>query len=271
MTAPGSPRRGLTSARLTRWLPHLCSAAQPHPASCEPVDHSPPGSSLHGVLQPRTLEWGARPPPGHLPDAGIEPVSPASAVGFFTRAPAGHRPSSPPLVSACTASGPITALPTPARATFHAWDVPTHASFRCRASRQTNLQKSLPSNPAGRLVSLGSVAPSSHRLDESSSQRTARLPPTLGKNSSGPVINTLSTVLVWGAPSICAQYRPNECNQSINQSIRSIKQVCAESLLRLMFANRLLISLHCNITPPPPTHTYIHTHFKAKNKWKLRG
>ena len=25
----------------------------------DPVDYSPPGSSIHGILQARTLEWGA--------------------------------------------------------------------------------------------------------------------------------------------------------------------------------------------------------------------
>ena len=51
------------------------------------MDCSPPGSSVHGVLQARILEWVATPPPGDLPDPGIEPaalMSPASAGGFFT-------------------------------------------------------------------------------------------------------------------------------------------------------------------------------------------
>ena len=26
---------------------------------CDPMDCSPPGSSVHGILQARTLEWGA--------------------------------------------------------------------------------------------------------------------------------------------------------------------------------------------------------------------
>ena len=38
-----------------------------------PVDYSPPGSSVHGILQARILEWVAIPSPGDLPDAGIEP------------------------------------------------------------------------------------------------------------------------------------------------------------------------------------------------------
>ena len=51
------------------------------------MDCSLPGSSVHGILQARILEWVASPPPGDLPDPGIEPLfltSPALADGFFT-------------------------------------------------------------------------------------------------------------------------------------------------------------------------------------------
>ena len=51
------------------------------------MDHSPPGSSVHGILQARVLEWLLCPPPGDLPDPGIEPpslMSPVLAGGFFT-------------------------------------------------------------------------------------------------------------------------------------------------------------------------------------------
>ena len=54
---------------------------------CDPMDCNPPGSSVHGILQARTLEWVAIPPPGDLPDPGIEPTSltsPALAGRFFT-------------------------------------------------------------------------------------------------------------------------------------------------------------------------------------------
>ena len=34
-----------------------CSVAQLCPTLCDPMDCSPPGSSLHGILQVRTLEW----------------------------------------------------------------------------------------------------------------------------------------------------------------------------------------------------------------------
>ena len=37
----------------------VCSVAQSCLTLCDPVDCSPPGSSVHGILQARTLEWGA--------------------------------------------------------------------------------------------------------------------------------------------------------------------------------------------------------------------
>ena len=55
------------------------------------MDGSPPGSSVHGILQARILEWVACLPPRDLPD-GIEPTSPVSqalAGGFFTTEPPG--------------------------------------------------------------------------------------------------------------------------------------------------------------------------------------
>ena len=33
--------------------------AQSCPTLCDPVDYSPPGSSIHGILQARILEWVA--------------------------------------------------------------------------------------------------------------------------------------------------------------------------------------------------------------------
>ena len=37
----------------------MCSAAELCPTVCDPVDCSPPGSSVHGMLQARILEWVA--------------------------------------------------------------------------------------------------------------------------------------------------------------------------------------------------------------------
>ena len=65
----------------------LCSVAWSYLILCDPMDCSPPGSSVHGIFQARILEWGAFPTPGSLPDPGIEPAnlaSPALAGGLFT-------------------------------------------------------------------------------------------------------------------------------------------------------------------------------------------
>ena len=41
------------------------------------MDYSLLGSSVHGISQASTLEWVTCPPPGDLPNLGIEPVAPA--------------------------------------------------------------------------------------------------------------------------------------------------------------------------------------------------
>ena len=54
---------------------------------CDPMDRSLPGSSVHGILQARILEWVARgSSPGDLPNPGIETASLTSALigRFFT-------------------------------------------------------------------------------------------------------------------------------------------------------------------------------------------
>ena len=53
------------------------------------MDCSPPGSSVHGILQARVLEWVAISFSRDLPDPGIEPGSPVLADGFFTTEPPG--------------------------------------------------------------------------------------------------------------------------------------------------------------------------------------
>ena len=60
----------------------VCSVIQLCPTLCDPMDYSPPGSFGHGIIQVRVLEWLPFPPPGDLPDPGIELIpraSPASA------------------------------------------------------------------------------------------------------------------------------------------------------------------------------------------------
>ena len=43
---------------------------------CDPMDCSLPGSSVHGILQARILEWVGVPSPGDLPNPWIESRSP---------------------------------------------------------------------------------------------------------------------------------------------------------------------------------------------------
>ena len=45
---------------------------------CNCMDYSPPGSSVHGVLQARIPEWAAWSPQGDLLNPGIKPMSPAA-------------------------------------------------------------------------------------------------------------------------------------------------------------------------------------------------
>ena len=54
---------------------------------CDPVDNSPPGSSVHGIFRQEYWSRLSCPPPGDLPDPGIELaslMSPALAGGSFT-------------------------------------------------------------------------------------------------------------------------------------------------------------------------------------------
>ena len=67
------------------WLLCACVCAkslQLCPTLCDPTDCSPPGSSVHGILQARILEWTGLPYPlpEDLPDPGIKPTSPASPI-----------------------------------------------------------------------------------------------------------------------------------------------------------------------------------------------
>ena len=54
------------------------------------MDHSPPGSAVHGIFQARTLEWVVISFPGDLPHPGIEPAFPEWQADFF------FLPSEPP-------------------------------------------------------------------------------------------------------------------------------------------------------------------------------
>ena len=36
---------------------HACSVVQSWPTLCDPMECSPPGASVHGIVQARILEW----------------------------------------------------------------------------------------------------------------------------------------------------------------------------------------------------------------------
>ena len=62
------------------------------PTLWDPMDYSPPGFSVHGILQARTLEWVAVPSSRDLPNAGIKLMSltaPHWQVGSLALAPPG--------------------------------------------------------------------------------------------------------------------------------------------------------------------------------------
>ena len=86
-----------------------------HAQSCltlyHPMNYSPPGFSVHGIIQSRILEWVAISSSRGSSQPGTEPASPAApaapelADGFVTTTtslpgkPLSHQPSQPSKVS----------------------------------------------------------------------------------------------------------------------------------------------------------------------------
>ena len=76
-----------------------CTLTQSCPTLCNPMDCSPPGSSVLKIFQARILEWVPFPTSGDLPKPGTEPISlesPELAGRFFT--------TSPPVKPMCLSS-----------------------------------------------------------------------------------------------------------------------------------------------------------------------
>ena len=76
----------LTAWLLQSYLPIACTRTKSF-WSCDPMGCSPPGSSVHGILQASILEWVAMPSSRGSSWPGIEPgclMSPELAGGFFT-------------------------------------------------------------------------------------------------------------------------------------------------------------------------------------------
>ena len=64
---------------------------QSYPTLCDSREYSPPGSSVHGILQADNWTGLPCPPPGHLPHPETEPMSPAApalqVVSLLTGSP----------------------------------------------------------------------------------------------------------------------------------------------------------------------------------------
>ena len=79
------------------WPAHVCMlcvcvcmwVSQSCPTFCNPMDYNPPGSSVHGIIQARILEWVAISFSGDLPYPGIEPGSPALQADSLPSEPPG--------------------------------------------------------------------------------------------------------------------------------------------------------------------------------------
>ena len=75
---------------IIKWISYACMRAellQLWLTLCDPMDCSPPGSSVHGILQARILEWVAMPSSQNLLDVYIYPL------------PVGPPPPSPAVLS----------------------------------------------------------------------------------------------------------------------------------------------------------------------------
>ena len=62
----------------------LCLVTQSCPTLCDPMDCSPPGSSVHGILQERVLEWVAMPSSRGSSQSRDQTQVSLIAGGFFT-------------------------------------------------------------------------------------------------------------------------------------------------------------------------------------------
>ena len=98
----GRPSQALHAQRFSGQLVSACVWARSVTRSCltlrDPVDGSPPGSSVHGLLQER--HWGALPlpPPGDLLDPGVQPGSPALQADS---SPLSHRGGTGLILASC--------------------------------------------------------------------------------------------------------------------------------------------------------------------------
>ena len=79
LIAPLNPKQRVHSYLYAIFLAHYVKVlvAQSCLTLCDCMGCSLPGSSVHGILQARILEWEPCSSPGDLPNPGIRPGSPA--------------------------------------------------------------------------------------------------------------------------------------------------------------------------------------------------
>ena len=126
---------------------HAC--AQSCLALGDPMDCSPPGSSVHGVSQSRILERAEFSSSGGLSNPGIEPESPALVGGFFTSVPPGK-----PILVLCPCSVQLSS----AQSLAVSDSLPPHGLQHAR------LPCPSPTLSLLKLMSIESVMPSSHLI-----------------------------------------------------------------------------------------------------------
>ena len=85
---------------------HMCSVAQSWPVLCDTMDCILPGSSVRGISQARYWSELPFPPPGDLPNLGIEPASPALWADSL---PLSHGES--PMISCNPVTTPFSSTP----------------------------------------------------------------------------------------------------------------------------------------------------------------
>ena len=86
-SVPEQLPHSLTALYSSCCFPCCCLAPKLNLTIYDPVDCSPPGSSVLGISQARIMEWVAISLQGNLPDPGIELESAALAGGFFPTEP----------------------------------------------------------------------------------------------------------------------------------------------------------------------------------------
>ena len=94
-------------SEVLHWTPVLCLITQSCPTLWDPMDGSPPGSSIHGILQARIQEWVAIP----SSRGSSQPRSPTLQADSLLSEPSGKTMN--------TGSGE--AIPSPG---FNYWDLP---------------------------------------------------------------------------------------------------------------------------------------------------